>query len=557
EGMYHGVIDSQDTLWLNTSNGKLLSFYDGVFTVKIPGGIYYTLAIDDYDNIFAPLSSTKILKFHTVIIDTLIITGTYSNYPFLIAADSNSFVYLIGINNQYLKFDANNWNALELGIPENVYGNQSALGTDEDHHIWFGTTNSILVKEENNLTSTIYSVNYSGLPDGGNYSTSAFYFNGNYNGGGILGTSEGLFEVSLSGHLISKIDSGFSSIMNDKKINCIEKFGSYYNIAVDTIWVGSNEGLFGMNKDYEWVQFTTSNSPLPNDTVNYIVFDDDKFWVATNGGVACYHFNGTWEIFTTTNSPLPGDIVHSISVESGSVIFCTSNGVAYFNDPDWKILNTSNSGLIDNNIQSLYTDYGYHYYFGTVAHGICDSVYNGSWIYLNTSSGLPSDSITFITDAPGGLNPIVAGTYGGGLLSIDDGNYLGNTTNIQGIDFNDATDYTLLDQADWAEMWITTDKGLLYQDFGLNTPSAPLQLNDITAYFSSENLIINYALKKSGAAQIELFDINGKQLSRVKIFGTVGENYLSLPASRLPSGMYILRMQSGNQFASVKAVKIQ
>lgn len=551
----HGVIDSHDTLWLTTSNGKLVSFFNGIFTTRLSSGAYYAIAIDDEDNLFIPLSSQKILKFHGAVIDTITVSISTYISVYVITADSNGQIYMGGYYNHYYKFDGSTWTDLNTDIPGN-FEYQSAVNTDAQHHVWFGSTNGFLAKQENDLTAATYVVNYSGLPDDGNYCVSAFFFTGNYEGEGFLGTQEGLFHVDWMSHLLAKVDSGFDSVLTDKRINCIEKPGDYYYISVDTAWFGTNEGLIGMNKDYHWVQFTKANSPLPNDTINYILYDYDKLWIATNGGAACYHFNGNWQTFTSSNSSLPSDKVHSISKYSLTYIFCTTNGVAYYTDPDWKILNTSNSGLIDNDVASVYKDFGIHNYFGTVAHGICDSVYNGNWTYFNTSNGLPSDSILFITPYYGWGEPIIAGSKGAGILSFQNGNYLYNTSNIQGIDFSDATDQTVLSLGEVAEMWITTDKGLLFKDFGGNSPVVPAPWNGVTAYFSNEELVINYELKPGGSTQFELFDISGKRLNRVKTYGAEGKNSITIPAPKLGPGIYILHMQSGDQTTSVKAVKI-
>ncbi|HUM47159.1 MAG TPA: hypothetical protein PLD84_09530, partial [Chitinophagales bacterium] len=493
ESFHYGVMDSHDTLWLTTFSGKLISFNAGTFKVRLTSGASWGIAIDGADNLFIPYSVQYVVKFHSIITDTIPGPGNYFS-PFLITATSNNNLYLAGLVNSYYHFNGSNWTELNSGIPGNFLY-PSAIGTDDQQHVWFGSDNGFLAKQENDFTSTIYEVNYSGLPDKGNYAVSAFNFNNNNYGKGLSGTQNGLFDVDLMTYEVTKIDTGFESVLIDKRINCIEKFGNNFSISIDTIWIGTNEGLFGMDKDYNWVQFTKTNSPLPNDTINYILYDNDKIWIATNGGAACYHFNGTWQTYTSLNSPLPADHVYAISGDNPPIIFCTSNGVAYFNDPDWKILNTFNSGLIDNNVKTVYTGSYGHCYFGTVAHGICDSITNGNWNYFNTSTGLSSDSIIFITGTYGYGDPIMAGTRGGGILSFQYGSYLYNTTSIEGIELSDVTDHTLISDGQYIKVLISTDKGILYKDFGGSAPVNASQSSDVSAYFSSENLVINYELK--------------------------------------------------------------
>lgn len=553
EGVRSAVIDSHDTLWLTSPSGNLISFYEDVFTFRVSIGNDYPMVIDDFDNLFIPLSYLKILKFHSaIIIDTITVPLFYDLNFSMVTADSNSNIYFGGYNNHYYKFDGSNWSELSADIPGNINDYESAISMEDDHHVWFGSINGFLVKHENDFSSTAYIVNYSGLPDNGNYTVSAFFSSAFYNWGGFVGTSDGLFRIDWVSHLLTNIDSGFNSILTDKRINCIEKFGDYYIMSLDTAWFGTNEGLFGEDNNYNWVQFTSANSPLPNDTINYILYDFDKLWVATNGGVACYHFNGTWQTFTTANSPLPSDDVHSIGQSYPYYIFCTTNGVAYYNDPDWKILNTTNSGLIDNDIKCFYANY-----FGTVAHGICDSTANGGWIYLNTSTGLPSDSITFIHSEYGFGEPVIAGTKGGGYLGFNEGIYLYNTTNIEGIDFSDATDQSILFLGEGEEIWITTDKGLLYLDIFGSAPVLQTQSNGITAYVTGDDLFVQFKLQQSGAVIFDLFDMEGRSLAHVKSFGNTGDNHFQFPVANLSSGIYVLRMRTDYQNSAVKILKAQ
>ncbi len=60
-----------------------------------------------------------------------------------------------------------------------------------------------------------------------------------------------------------------------------------------TRWFGTNYGLIRLS-DTTWTSFTTSNSPLPSDSVTALVYDTrGNLWVGTPNGAAVYNPAGT------------------------------------------------------------------------------------------------------------------------------------------------------------------------------------------------------------------------------------------------------------------------
>lgn len=66
----------------------------------------------------------------------------------------------------------------------------------------------------------------------------------------------------------------------------------------------------------EWRNYTTSNSGLPNNTIQTIAIDDSgNKWIGTNGGGLAKFDGTTWTVYTTSNSGLPDSIIQSIAID--------------------------------------------------------------------------------------------------------------------------------------------------------------------------------------------------------------------------------------------------
>lgn len=83
--------------------------------------------------------------------------------------------------------------------------------------------------------------------------------------------------------------------------------------------------------DGEYIYFTTDNSPLPNDTVQVIGFDQyGKAWIGTRQGLAVLDTNSTWTILTEANPGLVSNNITSILFDSDSTVWVgTDNGVTH------------------------------------------------------------------------------------------------------------------------------------------------------------------------------------------------------------------------------------
>src|SRR5687767_3034911 len=97
-----------------------------------------------------------------------------------------------------------------------------------------------------------------------------------------------------------------------------------------------------------FINYTTQNSPLPDNQVNAISVVGTTVWIGTQNGLARL-FNGTWQIFTASNSSLPSPVVLSIAAAGENCVWVgTDNGLVHYCQNKWTQYTTSNSRLQNN-----------------------------------------------------------------------------------------------------------------------------------------------------------------------------------------------------------------
>jgi len=206
-------------------------------------------------------------------------------------------------------------------------------------------------------------------------------------------------------------------------------------LAIDNLgnkWIGSTGGLVkydGVN----WLVFNTGNSGLPaNDVRSIYIQAPDKIWIGTlTGGLA--KFDGTsWTVYNTSNSGLPSNGVRGITMDNADNLWIGTwtGGLAKFDGSNWIVYNTSNSGLPFNYVHQVKIDLDDNKWIATDGGGLAK--FDGTnWTVYNTSnSGLPHNYV-YTLDIEDN-NTIWAGTYGGGLAKFDGTNWtVYNTLNSQ------------------------------------------------------------------------------------------------------------------------------
>jgi hypothetical protein len=95
---------------------------------------------------------------------------------------------------------------------------------------------------------------------------------------------------------------------------------------------------------------------LPHNTVKNLAIDGNgSIWIGSNGLVKFDEIN--WTIYNTSNSGIPNNAVKTIDIDENDVKWIgTDEGLVKFDDINWTTYNTSNSGLPNDHVETLSID---------------------------------------------------------------------------------------------------------------------------------------------------------------------------------------------------------
>jgi hypothetical protein len=228
--------------------------------------------------------------------------------------------------------------------------------------------------------------------------------------------------------------------------------------------------------------------------------------------------SNTWQVYNITNSNIPGNTVNRVKkAPDGNIWVGTDNGLAKFNGiTTWTVYNTT-----------------------------------------NTANGLPGNIINDITfDAAGN---VFAATNGGLGVLIKSGNYW-NTFTSPAIPENNVTGVTLDPQTE--EIWISTGASgiasLAHTVLGIDDQTGFDQSHAFSIYPNpaSDHSYVSYKLFRSQPVRITLADLYGKEIAEiVNEVQSEGSYAVKANLPDLPSGMYIVRLQLGDE-AGVKRLMV-
>ena len=167
-------------------------------------------------------------------------------------------------------------------------------------------------------------------------------------------------------------------------------------------WFGTDNGLARFD-GVNWSVYTTLNSPLLDDDIRAVCVENDTIvWIGTvQGGL--YSFDGlNWENYTPTNSGLPDYLVRGIAIDTQNNIWCaTSEGIAMFDHVNWYTWDVLSHNLLTNNITSIAIGQQNEKFIGTINGGLnYFSSDNQLTILSIVQSGLPDNSaLGIVVDA--------------------------------------------------------------------------------------------------------------------------------------------------------------
>lgn len=357
--VYDFVVDSNNKFWFSTDLG-FSKFEDAAFDHYTPGN--QTLATEDVFKILIDESNKKWFLGkggRSISGDKLWITHPYNYFDPIWALDasfeptgtkwfqcrSGNGVYLTRLRNDSITL----FPSLQTGFDSftrlhwDPRKNRTIIKNQMDHRFWYFDAD--ILKSFDILPS-----NGSCLgPNWGCFNVNdkhVRHFSISAEGYYYWTSQQGYF-YSLWGHSIG--------IANDTLVySCGEDNSPLYYcpstpdfcacnnnnfVAFDSMgntWLASDLGIRVKGPDFQNLgnylyYFTTSNSSLPNDTVQCIVFDPiGNAWIGTRNGLAILNLNLNWAILNTSNSNLVGNNIHSIVFDpDGSVWIGTETGVSH------------------------------------------------------------------------------------------------------------------------------------------------------------------------------------------------------------------------------------
>jgi hypothetical protein len=230
----------------------------------------------------------------------------------------------------------------------------------------------------------------------------------------------------------------------------------------------------------QWRVFTTSNSPLPSNSVGPIVVDRNNVkWIGSPNGMVRIEGN-IWQIFDTTNTPLDTNRIFPMALDSLNNIWCIvwGKGIAKFDGTNWIIHNTSNSGLPSNTNATISIGLDNTKWISFPGLIKFDDV---TWTWYNsTNSGLPTNAATntAIEDQTKWIGMVV---LSGGMAKFNDTNWVIYNTGNSGLPSN-VINQIRIDQ--YGNKWICTYAGGLAKFNSM--------LNSWTVYNPSNSGIPSY-----------------------------------------------------------------
>lgn len=156
-----------------------------------------------------------------------------------------------------------------------------------------------------------------------------------------------------------KYNSGIKTVYNASN-SIISDEWVINNLAIDSknnVWIGA-EGLIKFDGK-KFTQYTSANTPIPEDFVNSIAIDSkDNIWFTScrfrTGGVV--KFDGIkWNVFTPENSPLLKNLVNCITIDKNDEVWLALNETV--NDANLVKISNSNKWTIYTNSELGFTPY--------------------------------------------------------------------------------------------------------------------------------------------------------------------------------------------------------
>lgn len=306
------------------------------------------------------------------------------------------------------------------------------------------------------------------------------------------------------------------------------------------------------------ITWTESSNGLPTSTIYSLLVRGEYIFAATNGdGIFISSDNGnSWTPAGSFPNPSPlNKWVYTLAL-SGSTIYAGTFGDGIFQSTDNGALWTSSSTGLTPQAQSVKIIYphGTALYAGTQGGGSFRSLNSGS-AWTDISVGLGSVDIKAITVGGVSNSLLIVGTNGAGAYRSNDS---GKTwkqfiENLNDLEINTLSTIGL-------SLFAGTNSGVFRASLDPSgvDEGVPSQANGLSVFpqpFGNAGFSVKLpAIWSKPTARLMLSNILGEKVMDMEL--SVGNSeYIFVPTSNIPSGVYILRAQSGNESVTQTIIK--
>lgn len=291
---------------------------------RLPHDMSTTSVVDKKDNVWYA-TYNGFVKFDGNQITRL----NESNSPFkknesvrAITVDNQNNKW-INVDKEFYKYDNNKWEKPDSGKINLSWAYN--IVASENGEVLF-CTNEGLVILNNDRWSKINMANTSQLP-----SNSILYayrdkkerlWIGTYKGTIMIDTNGDVTEFNKTTTPINKIC--ISGATGDAEGNI---YFSLYAYEKSTERNKSKEGFAILTKDGKWIHYNDTNSGLPANHVNSILFDkfENVLWIGTNeAGLVRFDLKDGWENYHNLNSQVPSSYIFDLSQDSKGNIYAST-----------------------------------------------------------------------------------------------------------------------------------------------------------------------------------------------------------------------------------------
>ncbi|MBK9730551.1 MAG: T9SS type A sorting domain-containing protein [Chitinophagaceae bacterium] len=368
-----------------------------------------------------------------------------------------------------------------------------------------------------------------------------------------VGTDKGLFNISNSGKVL--FDS-FNSPLPDNDITAVDESND--------VWVGTNHGICRIDMpSVSWNCYNTSNSSLTSDSITSILaIGYDSVWIGTRNGLVLYtSLNDTFESFTALNSLLPGNNIQCLERYyfnpdqnyQKPLYVGTDSGMVIINGNNWKVYTTINSPLTSNDIRSLAID-DFHFpdlslWIGSYGGGIIHLDDTAWTSYCTNNQLIKTDSLDFTAFIWFGE---ITGSKSDSLYLRAEG-YEDEFQTFQS-DISNPLTAVSINRGNGSWLWVATANEIYRGDFTGSINSISSAIPKWKASIEGNKLILSEIPVSTEKLILKIYDLTGKCYFQQQFVNySHSSNMFDIP--ELSTSTYIVQLQQSNKIETVKVIK--